>query len=212
MWAKLLASIPDQEQRRLMPRHSDVYDLPAIAAMLYEDHATIPVTEERWLAVVDSVDSQVKMWQAEVRHDLLLLLKSAKNLPPHWFLTPALKPQAVDVTGDEVDFSVIDKASSLFRCGTYGCKDLFGHAAIFDHRHFHNRKWVDILSRLQCEAGTELVVAAVLKNLNLPEDTSLAAMEQLNGRLICLCGHRNSTTFGELVCLILMLLCFTHSR
>lgn len=64
MWAKLLASIPDQEQCRLMPRYSDVYDLTAIAAMLYEDHATIPVIEQRWLAVVDSVDSQVKMWQA----------------------------------------------------------------------------------------------------------------------------------------------------
>lgn len=102
---------------------------------------------------------------SRVSHDLLLLLKRTKKLLPHWLHTPELK--AVDITGDsyEDDFSILDRASSLFRYGAYGCKDLFGHAA----SHFRGRKWADTLSKLQCEAGTELVVAAVLKNLNLPE-------------------------------------------
>lgn len=214
MWTEFLTSMPNQEQRRLMSLHSDACDLPAIAAMLYEDNATIPVTEERWLAIVDSVEFQVTMRQAGVWHDLRQCLKKPKK---HWLAAPEWKTETDDITGEESDddddFTVLEKASSLFRCDK--CySNLFGHAAIFDHLHFRGKKWVDILPWLRHEAGTELVVTTVLRALKLPEDTPLAAMEQLNGRLMCLCGHpdfQNPTTFGDLVCLVLMLVVFRSS-
>jgi hypothetical protein len=47
----------------------------------------------------------------------------------------------------------------------------------------------------------------VLKALDLPDDTSLTAMEAMDGRLICLCGHPDflkPLTFTSLVNLPLL--------
>jgi hypothetical protein len=195
-----------------MLHHSDGCDLPTIAAMLYEDNATIPVTEERLLAVLDSVMSAVKLSHMDMKHALIKQLKNAKRFATHWLVPPEWKAEAEDITVKETDdaddFNVLDKASSLFRCDTDDCKDLFGHTTIFDHCHFRSMKWVHILPRLQHEAEADPVVRMVLKALKLPEDTSLAAVEQLNGRLMCLCGHpdfRKPITFGLLVCSALSL-------
>ena len=200
--------MPDPMPRRLMPHHPEACDLPTIAAMLYEDNATVPVTEERWLTIANSVISDMKV---DIRPDLVKRLERAKTQAAHLLGPLQRKTEAESTKAEEGDhgdyFSVLDRASSLFRCDTYGCKELFGHAAIFNHHHFRNMRWVHILPRLQYEVAAEPVVYAVLKALRLPEDTPLAVVEQLNGQLVCLCGHpdfRKPLTFRSLVCSILI--------
>jgi hypothetical protein len=207
MWTEFVNSISDPEQRRFMPNYSEASDLPSIVAMLRENDATIPVTKERWLGIVNSVQSEVKVFQADVLRDIMKSLKGSKQQATDSLAPLKQKTDARDVTEDEDnDFGVLERASSLFRCDLPECRDLFGYSAIFGHRHFRHLKWVFVFRALQHldEAGP--VVKMILRALNLPEDTSLAAMEQLNSRFMCLCGHpkfQKPMTFDSLVCLVL---------
>lgn len=191
MRAEYLAAISDPTKRSLMPIYADAYNLPLIKTMLFEDKAQIPVTEQRWLAIVDLIPAQVEEFQANVKHDLIecLKMKSAGWRP------------AVD-TDENVDFAVLDKPSSLFTCRSSRCYELIGYPAIFRHIHMRDLIWPHIRGGLYHEPEIEHTVNRVLKLLQLPGDTSLAAMERFDGCLVCLCGHpkfRKTMTFTSLV-------------
>jgi hypothetical protein len=176
-----------------MPIHVDAYDLPIVKAMLNEDEARFPVTEQRWLAIVDLIPVQVGEFQANVKHALIRCLRSTSR---HWRWDADENPDFAP------DLAILEKPSSLFTCTNYGCQELIGYPAIFTHIHMRNLMWSQVAGRLYHETEVKHTVNMVLEILRLPGDTSLTAMEELDGRLVCLCGHpnfRKSMTFKSLV-------------
>ena len=195
-------AVSDPKKRDIMPHYIDACEMPTIASMLYEDDAQIPVTQERWLAITHSVPHQVEEFQNKIKCDLLNLLEKPRQ---HWYLPPAKKviqDQQAQNTSDNDDFNILEAASSLFVCDQYGCKKPVGYRVLFDHSHLNGLKWSSVIASIQHEAAIKPTVMMVLKALDLPDDTSLTAMEAMDGRLTCLCGHPdflNPLTFTSLV-------------
>jgi hypothetical protein len=138
MWMEFVDAVSDPNKRDFMPHHIDACEMPAIASMLYEDGAQIPVTQERWLAITLSVPHQVEDFQNKVKRDLLNLLKNPSQPSTHWYLPLAkevIQDQPAHNAGDDDDFSILDAASSLFVCGH--CKEPVGYPDLFDHRHLN---------------------------------------------------------------------------
>jgi hypothetical protein len=190
IWAEFLAAISDPAKRSLMPSHADACNLPVINTMLFEDKARIPVTEQRWLAIVDLILAQVEQFQANVKRALIKCLKTKSE---DWYWHDA---------DENSDFAILEKPSSLFTCSMRVCNELIGYPAIFRHAHMWDLMWSHVAARLYHEPRIEHTVNMVLQLLQLPGDTSLAAMEGLDGRLVCLCGHpkfRKTMAFGSLV-------------
>lgn len=197
LWAEFLAAISDPVKRDLMPTHADACDFPVINAMLYEDKAQIPVTEERWSAVVSLIPAWVKEFQANVKNDLIKCLKIKTR---EW---RQCTPESTNDADENSDFNaIVDKPSSLFTCNLRNSEELIGYSTILRHMHMHNLTWSYVSVRIYHEPQIEHTVNMVLKLLRLPGDTTLSAMEKLDERLVCLCGHpefRINMTFGSLV-------------
>jgi hypothetical protein len=90
----------------------------------------------------------------------------------------------------------------MFLCDTFNCKKPVGYPALFDHCHLNGLKWSNVLSAVGHDIDMKPTVLMLLKALELPDDMSLAAMEDMDGRLICLCGHpdfRKPLTFSSMV-------------
>jgi len=176
-----------------LPRFVDACDLPAIDKMLADDESKIPVTVERWQAVVGSVPDDINRFAHQVMRDIIRLLKVAE------LETNCVKadvPTAVDAYED-MDPTIFDRASSLLSCGVTDCQNLFTFPTILEEEHvtpyryfnFYDRKWSHLLSRLQHEPEVFHCVSLVLKTLRLPKDTPLAAFDEFDRKLVCLCGN-----------------------
>jgi hypothetical protein len=173
-----------------LPRFVDACELPSINEMLAEDESKIPVTAERWRLVVEYVSDDLKGFANQVRRDVARLLKIAESE------TSSIEAD-IAIAEDE-DPAIFERASSLLSCGVTGCQNLLTFPAILQEEHvtpyryfnFPDRKWSDLLSRLQHEPQVFRSVSHVLKILGLPEDTALAAFDEfVDGKLVCSCGN-----------------------
>lgn len=193
-WTALVAAIPDPVERSLMPNSVDACNMPPIKAMLSEGNAQIPISKERWLAIIGLIPSEVEKFQAEVKRTLADHLKTKG---PQIYVR-----EIQEDASDDCDLSVLAKATTLFTCQYDRCNEPIGYPGIFSHIHLNGLTWSRIIDLLLYEDAVEPTVEMVLKVLGLPEDTSLAAMEELDGRLMCLCGHprfREPMSFKSLV-------------
>lgn len=160
------------------------------------------MTAERWLAVVASVPDGMKKFADGVMHDVVRLLKVVNS--------GTNKYATITLNNEDMDPSIFEWASSLLSCGSSGCKNLFTFPEILQEEHvtpyqnfnFQDRKWPDLLSRLQHEPEVFRTVSLVLKTLELPDDTPLALFDAWDRKFICLCGNpqfRSSMDFTLLV-------------
>jgi hypothetical protein len=176
--------------------------------MLAEDESRIPVTAERWQAVVGSVPNDLNRFANQVMRDIVKLLKAAASE------TNTVKTEAATAEDahQDMDPNIFGRASSLLSCGVTGCQNLYNFPAILEEEHvtpyrsfeFDDRKWSDLLSRLKHEPEVFRCASLVLKTLGWPEDTHLAAFDECNMKLICLCGNpkfRQPMDFRSLVSL-----------
>lgn len=177
IWTKFVEGMPDTQERWLMPNFTDACSLPTVADILMEDDT--PLTEERFIARVDPILSDVGHFQRTVKRDLVKLLTPKNNSPN------TTSPTADNVEGD-VDLTVLDNASSLFYCPIWSCKRLFGFPAIFGHSHVRNIPWEVLKHQIKHAGEVGPIVLQVLKIFGLAKDTYL---DDLDGRCVCLCGH-----------------------
>lgn len=199
IWNEMVTSITDSQERMLMPHHDDACELPSVAAMLLEDDARIPVTEERWLAIVHTIPSQVADFQDKVKRDFVRRLKAVPKMN-QWYSNQV--DSKSDDNVEDGDFSILEKASSFLKCNNYECEERLTYPACLTHSHISDYKWSIALSRLRRDEPTESTFKLLLDHLKLPEDASHAEVEALNGRLVCLCGNpkiRNPMSFWEMV-------------
>jgi hypothetical protein len=197
IWTEFVEGTPDTQDRWLMPNFEDACDLPTIEDMLMDDDVQIPVTKEIFLAKLDSILSDVAHFQKTVKRDLVKLLM------PNKYVSDTSNPIAGDVDGD-VDFTILDDASSLFSCPTWRCNKLIGFPAIFAHEHVQKVEshWHVVQHAMKPDSTVGPTVSEVLKIFGIPKGTHVAALEELNGRCVCLCGHpefRAPMDFGSLV-------------
>jgi hypothetical protein len=197
IWHELVTGLPDAQEQCLMPNFIDACELPTVADMLVDDHVHIPVTEERFLAKLDSILSDVAEFRRKVKIDLVKLLMPAT----HPLVTT---DSTVDDVEQDVDFTILDNVSSLFRCPAWNCRTLIGFPAIFAHEHVkeYNTRWPILRDRMRPDKDVGPTVLEVLKILGIHDGTPVAALEDLDGRFVCMCGHpkfQAPMTFGSLV-------------
>jgi hypothetical protein len=177
IWSKFVEGMPDTQERWLMPNSMDACSLPTVADMLMEDDT--PLTEERLLARVDPILSDVGHFQRTVKHDLVKLLIPKKN--------------TTSLTADNVegDLTILDKASSLFYCPSWSCRQLVGFPAIFAHKHVKEAglSWEELKLRIKPAGEVGSIVLQVLNFFGIAKDMHVASLKDLDGRCVCLCGH-----------------------
>ncbi|KIM85611.1 hypothetical protein PILCRDRAFT_339443 [Piloderma croceum F 1598] len=193
IWDEFVVSHSWDSQPWSLPRFVDACELPAINRMLAEDESRIPVTAERWQAVVGFVPNDLNRFADQVMRDIVKLLKVAASE------TNTVKAEAATAEDahEDMDSSIFKRASSLLSCGVTGCQNLYTfpeileeeHVTPYRYRNFRDRKWPDLLSRLKHEPEVFRCASLVLKTLGWPEDTHLAAFDECNIKLICLCGN-----------------------
>jgi hypothetical protein len=191
-WDEFVVSRSWGSQPWSLPRFVDACELPSINRMLAEDESRVPVTAERWQAVVGSVPDDLNRFADQVMRDIIKLLKIATSD------TNTIKAEAAaEEAHEDMDPSIFKKASSLLSCGVTGCQNLHTFPEILEEEHvtpyryldFPDRKWSDLLSRLKHEPEVFRCASLILKTLEWPEDTHLAALDECNIKLICLCGN-----------------------
>jgi len=179
-----------------MPTFFDACELPTIAAMLLDNDAHTTITEERFLTQKEVILTDIIGYQIKIKRELVKRFLSQKAVGMDKQSTTA------SIENEEMDLSILDRATTLFGC--WFCKTLLPYPDIFEHHHVKEFTAFSpaILFRLQPRANVEPTAVLLLNALGLPEDTSVAALDDVNGQLICNCGHpafRKPIDFGTLV-------------
>lgn len=195
IWRGVVQAIQDPIERSLMPDVDDACALPHIAEMLNEDEARIPVTEERWLAIVDTLPDALAHYQKKVkRHVVERLINMA---PSHWYNPYNNVPDiSNDCTDYDDDFHLLDKAKSVFVCSSSEytlCNAVLTYPTLLSHEHLVGLPLKRAMAMLSRTPEVEAATAVLLKTLGLPEDASRKTLDEMNGRLQCLCGHPKSS-------------------
>jgi len=195
-WDSLVTEISSTQEQIVIPPFVDARELPTVAEMLAEDNAHKTVTEERFLAIKDAILVDVFEYQTRLKHRLVQYIIS----------TVDISVAAQDSKTEEMDLSILARASTLFRCpGSWTCKALLPYPDIFFHQHVRDtlKTFVSYgLSRLRPPIKVTPTAIQILKALGLPEDTPAIALNDLNGRFMCLCGHpdfQKPVDFGKIV-------------
>jgi len=191
IWDELVDAMPDAKERCLMPNINDAWVLSTVANMLAEDDAQIPVTKERFLGRLDSVLSDVAGFQSKVKLDLVKLLPTVD----------ALKT-ANPIPGGP-NLTILSDVTSLFCC-PWGCRALIGFPAILAHEHIKDitAEWPSVRNRLKPPTEMGPTVLQALEVFGISKDIPVTALQDLDGRCVCLCGHpkfRAPMDFGFLV-------------
>lgn len=194
-WGAFATKMPSGLEKPL-PTFSDACNLPTVVGMLADNDAYTTVTEERFLSREDAIISDIAEYQTNIKRELVKLLVERRMID--------VDTQDGSNT-EEVNLSVLDRATTLFKCcRIFDCRTLLPYPDIFEHAHvkelttFSGRIW-----NLQ-PAGLDIksTIVVLLKALGLPEYAPATAIDDLNGRLVCLCGHpryRKPMDFGALV-------------
>jgi hypothetical protein len=198
-WESLIPEISDAKEIDVIPTFSDARELPAVAELLADDDANTIVTEERFLAKKDAILADIPGYQTRIKRELIKVI----SVPV--IITSTQDPIAQS-SDEEPDFSILTHASTLFRCpGSWSCKVLLPYPDIFFHDHVAPQLGTFVsysLSRLRPIPAVKPMAIQILKALDLAEDTPASALNDLNGRFVCLCGHPNflkPMDFGSLV-------------
>ena len=194
-WEFFLDNLPSVLGKDLIPTIGDAYELATVVDMLADDDAHATITQERFLARKEDIVADIAEYQIRIKRGLVKLFMSQ----------PAGGTGTQDATSrsenEEVDFSILDRAATLFQCDTSNCHILLPYPDIFDHEHVRELPSFSFmtLSRLQPEPTVVPIAVQLLKALGLPKNTPAAALDSL---LMCFCGHpryRWPVDFGTLV-------------
>jgi hypothetical protein len=197
-WASFIADIRTSQAREVMPTFFDASELPTIAAMMLDNDAHTTITEERFLAQTEAILADIIEYQIKIKRELV------KRFPSQETASTDKQNATAGIENEEVDLSILDRATTLFKCSNSWCKTFLPYPDIFEHEHVQEFMGFSpaALFRLQPNANVEPTAVLLLNALGLPVDTSVAALNDMNGRLICNCGHptyRNPMDFGTLV-------------
>ena len=185
--------------RATMPHWPEARTLPSIAGVLSRHQQDISTTPGRpfWDSLFKTAQSETTLYSTAVKKALVRLLKYAS---PNPFSSSA-----------NMD-DILNHARSVFQCKNDLCghpsarsfnyPDILSHITQSSLQFSWSRDWVE------CDPGVMKIIFLMLKNLNLPVDTSRSAIQDLDGKLICLCGHPDHlkpTSFHKLVSTLLVL-------
>jgi hypothetical protein len=155
---------------------------PAFQEMVEEEDATLPVTQERWNAIKDKAEIQLRQLTGKIYRDVLKRTKEG-SLPFSYGLymgNPFASPSWSEDREDE-DTSAIKFASTVVKCA--GChKVLFGARAIHHTYECNSNclQWLSIRRSVK-------VAQAVLRAVGMEEDAPVEDVESLEFN--CTCGH-----------------------
>jgi hypothetical protein len=195
LWKSLVADIRNgQCQNSVFPTFSDACELNTVAEMLADDDVKTTVTEERVLVRKDAIIANIGEYRTRIERQLVKQFVSQQH--SHYVITVS--------EDEELDLSILDRATTLFKCGSWYCKAILPYPDIFEHEHFKEVATLSsyALARLNTEPKVKSTAIMLLKALGLPEDTPATALVDLDRRLTCLCGHPNYSKpldFGTLV-------------
>jgi len=199
-WASFIADIRTSQAREVMPTFIDACELPTIAAMVVDNDAHTTITEGSFLAQKEAILADIIEYRVKIKRELVKCFQSQGTLSTDKQNTTA------GIESEEMDFSILDRATTMFGCSGFwhSCKTLLPYPDIFEHQHVKELVTFSptTLLRLQPGANVGPTAGLLLNALGLPEDTSVAALDDVNGRLICNCGHpdfRKPMDFGALV-------------
>jgi hypothetical protein len=161
--------------------------------MLAENESKIRVTEKRWQTRIQSVPDELNEFAIQALRDVVRLLK-VTDLKPDGSQSNS---PAIDDTDECLYPGILERASSLLSCDVTGCQELLAFPVILRHDHVtpaisflaQYQRWSVSLSRLRHEPEVCRVALWVLEFLGLSDDTPLAALNEFDGRLVCLCGN-----------------------
>jgi len=200
LWSKFVdAWSGDTSKFWVFPRFSDACELPTIDRMLAEDDSKIPVTDERWQAVIESVPDELDEFAISTVRDVARLLTFANKDDSSESKLPSPN------TPGDFDPAIIWMPSSLFRYDSWSSDRhaLFSFPEIVEAQDCGpSLKWSIILSRIRYDPEVLPIVNLVLENLGLPTNISHDALTKLDGQLICLCGNpkfREPMNFPSLI-------------
>jgi len=195
LWETFVTTI---QKGDLAPMFFDACEFPAVSTMLVEDDAHTTVTEERLLVRKEAILADIAQYQTRIKSELVKLYMSqpTNGGTGHQNATAGSE-------GEEVDLSILHRATTLFKCFSWTCDTFLPYPAIFEHEHVKQYRCASsILDRLKSEASVRPTAILLLKHLGFPEDTLATDLDDLNGRLACLCGHpdyQKPVDFGAMV-------------
>ncbi|KZT29042.1 hypothetical protein NEOLEDRAFT_694464 [Neolentinus lepideus HHB14362 ss-1] len=211
LYRRFLASI-DPGTAAMMPALNDVYWLPSMRALLWEDDAT--VTEEQWMSIRNQFLEDAKKHEQHIRDLYLSLAKVNTGTRYKSRADNQYTIQRREGRGDYESF--LSSLRAIFVCGEKNCHGLLRFP---DNRlHYHTRDGVP-MPRLSCFLDIGLdhglkqdsftydeeivdIALHVLEILGLPKDSPQTVLDSLRGRLECLCGKARVSqpmSFGLLV-------------
>jgi hypothetical protein len=195
-WETLVPEITNAQENNIVPTFTDAQELPAVVELLAEGDAHEIVTEERFLARKDNILADIPGYQAQIKRELVRICP------------PLTNPTQDQSPNEEPDLSILNHASTLFRCPSWTCKVLLPYPDIFFHEHVRNVLGTFVsrhpLVRLRPDSKISPMAIQLLKTLGLAEDTPASALADLNSRFKCHCGHpgyQKAMDFGVLASL-----------
>ena len=189
LWVQSKSGEWNEEERALNPKLSDIHELPSVSFLLSENEAFTPVTKERFNAKMDCILAERAEFMIKIKNDLARMVTH---------------PSANDLT---VDLGILDHAISLFPCSHSSiCNQLLPYPAILLHEHYLQMecRWDYFKPKIQPDPNLRSTIEKVLDILCIPKDGPSAAIEELHGRCVCLCGRHLYVDFGTLVILIVV--------
>ncbi|KAF7986740.1 hypothetical protein HWV62_20306 [Athelia sp. TMB] len=200
IWEKHLMEMGEQDRPNIMPHYLDVAEFAPIKNVLYENEAREPFTQSRWDTVIECLPTEIDTFRTKVIYTLTKRLEADKPNGLGWEKTFVLQSPDLEEAADHV---VLERASTLFRCFHYACREtLPGITGILEHEHLNKSAWNHICGKLGGIPHSKAAVQMILKTLQLPENSTFEAVCAYDGNLVCLCGHpqhREPKTFLELV-------------
>jgi hypothetical protein len=196
IWYAFLAEV----DRTTMPAFLDTVRLPSVAAMLDEDSAQVTVTQERWEAIKESCLLDVDGHRLKIIRDLQTMMKKAKEAKDSdkSDVDDDMKPHC----DEQHELDVASDPTALFNCCYNYCKQLNSYPALLHHSYADHNDLDWSKGRYRYDDRIPSVVSMVLRAVGLPQTTTRADLDKLDGRFVCLCGHpkyRKPLTFVKLV-------------
>jgi hypothetical protein len=227
IWEPLIPEHFTKAECKFLPSKNQTLDFDCVMLLLLgEDQAQTPVTEERFSPIMEELTTQIQRFIAGLKTYLIRTLDRKGqdwdlDFDCEWgevdqFKTALNNPMSASQL--LIEEPRLYQADALFTCGQLlsrgiawasifgvirNCNKLMTVEELIHHRNTSHATSLWEGCAAKCNPLVVEQIKAILKGLDLPEDTKLFDLVQLGDRFQCQCGHPSmqgkGTSFKKLL-------------